>query len=124
MIMGYRTEKEDEVLFIKIVIIVLTPIVIFISFFACMHTGYDYFIKEHGKPHYKVSLVNIQGVVVETKLFHEKFESSDWGQNRNYHFTRFYFIPSSHCKEGGGEIKREDWEWPKTNVIIECIKND
>ena len=76
--------------------------------------------KTHGKPKYKVTLLNSFGQAVDTRLAHEIYESCDWGMHKNYTFIYYWFAPSKFSNKIG-VIHRGDWEWSKSNVIIEKL---
>ena len=97
---------------------ILLLVVLAITMFSC-HFDFE-LDKTHGKPKYKVTLLNNFGQSVDTRLAHEMYESCDWGMHKNYAFTYYWFAPSKISNKIG-VIRRDDWEWSKSNVIIEKL---
>lgn len=97
---------------------ILLLVVSAIAMFSC---NFDFELdKTHGKPKYKVTLLNNFGQSVDTRLAHEMYESCDWGMHKNYTFIYYWFSPSKISNKIG-VIHRDDWEWAKSNVIIERL---
>lgn len=97
---------------------ILLLVVLAITMFSC-HFDFE-LDKTHGKPKYKVTLLNNFGQPVDARLAHEMYESCDWGMHKNYTFIYYWFSPSKISNKIG-VIQRDDWEWSKSNVIIERL---
>lgn len=78
------------------------------------------FDRNHGKPIYRVTLLNNFGKAIDTKLAQEMYESCDWGMHKNYTFIHYTFEPYKDSKKWGF-IRCNSWEWAKSNVIIERL---
>ena len=97
---------------------ILLLVVLAITMLSC---NFDFELnKTHGKPKYKVTLLNNFGQPVDTRLAHQMYESCDWGIHKNYTFIYYWFSPSKISNKIG-VIQRDDWEWSKSNVIIERL---
>ena len=97
---------------------ILLLVVLAITMFSC-HFDFE-LDKTHGKPKYKVTLLNNFGQPVDARLAHEMYESCDWGMHKNYTFIYYWFSPSKISNKIG-VIHRDDWEWATSNVIIERL---
>ena len=93
-------------------------VVLAITMFSC-HFDFE-LDKTHGKPKYKVTLLNNFGQSVDTRLAHEMYESCDWGMHKNYTFEYHTFDPDED-NPNWGFISYDTWEWAKSNVIIERL---
>ena len=97
---------------------ILLLVVLAITMLSC---NFDFELnKTHGKPKYKVTLLNNFGQPIDTRLAHQMYESCDWGIHKNYTFIYYWFSPSKISNKIG-VIQRDDWEWSKSNVIIERL---
>ena len=113
-IINYLYTTSIRRVFLLIVIAIITII-------CTCSCNFDFELdKTHGKPKYKVTLLNNFGQAIDTRLAHEMYESCDWGVHKNYTFIYYWFAPSKISNKIG-VIHRDDWEWSKSNVIIERL---
>ena len=103
---------------IKKILLLITLILLICSCHGCdRKVDFD---RNYGKPIYRVTLLNNFGQAIDTKLAQEMYESCDWGMHKNYTFIYYWFSPSKISNKIG-VIHRDDWEWTKSNVIIERL---
>lgn len=96
-------------------------IIVIVTIFSSCTTKESY-LNQRGCPTYLVSLLNINGEVVETKYCHKYRESMDFGPNTNYVFTYYGWRRDKHEKYGC-EFMRE-WSWPMDRIRIKRVKID
>lgn len=90
--------------------------VVFLFLQSCITK--EEFMRMHGAPKYKVTLLDSNGNEVETKYAHSKIEAIDWGMNKNFEFTYWWFELRPWSKKYGSR-HCETWEWDKYHVKVE-----